>query len=463
MSPDGSPSTPSDSPSPSTPSDDPSPSDDPPSLLSRRQLLGLLGGGSAAVAGVSWFAPSWLPDPVTDTLTTLYPDPSSNYVWRPPVSDDHADEAVATLEEAVEQANELRSRIDVDSVHEDLKFYLRADPAGGHLESAKSDHNNRDKLHHATTGIQYTGESIGAAKVVLDETDSQAVVQRGRDLRHATDDVADSISEYRVSDAGRDLGYLYAIERRLMFARLNSHRSGIFAGGAADADEYDAHDIADTWGSHLQAKQHIRTARHFREQYQSNLGNNPASHRSRIQSSLDDFRAEIEEYPTRGEMRTTVEAELDDEDRTPYGVARWELFMLCFDNDFRVFENSLDRDLLVLRVVDTGRALLERRAYDFALSELDVEPGDTDYDSSRSFRAKRRAMRQFRTTKDEYDSNFAGVVASEAASLIRGGDVGLEMGDGPMWRERVDSSVYSLVAEGMLRNLGDVVEPLEQG
>ncbi|ELZ82998.1 hypothetical protein C453_13361 [Haloferax elongans ATCC BAA-1513] len=397
---------------------------------------------------------------MTDTLTTLYPDPSSNYVWRPPVSDNHADEAVAELEEAVKQANELRSRIDIDSVHEDLKFYLRADPAGGHLQSAKSDRNNRDKLHHATTGIQYTGKSIGAAKVVLDEADPEAVVQRGRDLRQSADDIANSISEYRVSDAGRDLAYLYAIERRLMFARLESHQGGIFTGGTADADEYDAHDIAGTWGSHLQAKQYIRTARHYRDQYQSNLGSQPASHRSRIRNALDDFLAEIEKYPTRGEMRTTVEEELDDDDRSPYGVARWELYMLCFDNDFRVFENSLDRDLLALRAVGTGDAFLKRRAYDFVLSELDVDPDDTGYDSSRSFRAKRRAMRQFRTTTDEYDSNFAGVVASEAASLIRGGDVGLEMGDGPLWRERVDSSVYSLVAEGMLRNLGEVVDPL---
>ena len=457
MAPDDSPSTPSDG---SSPSDGTSPSNGSSSLLSRRQLLGLLGGGSAAVAGVSWFAPSWLPDPVTDTLTTLYPDPSSNYVWRPPVSDDHADEAVAELERAVEKATELRSRIDSDSVDEDLEFFLRSDPAGGHLESAKRDRNNRDKLHHATTGLQYTGESIGAAKVVLDENDPEAVVQRGDEIRDAADDIADSISEYRVSDAGRDLGYLYAVERRLMFARLESHQGGVFTGGTADADEYDAHDIADTWGSHLQAEQYIRTARHYRDQYQSNLGSNPTSHRSRIQNALDDFLVEIEEYPTRGEMRTTVEEELDDNDRTPYGVARWELYMLCFDNDFRMFENSLDRDLLALRVVDTGDALLKRRAHDFVLAELDVEPGDTDYDSGQSFRAKRRAMRQFRTTKDEYDSNVAAVVSNEAASLIRGGDVGLEMGDGPAWRERVDSAVYSLVAEGMLRNLGDVVEPL---
>ncbi|WP_396612339.1 transcriptional initiation protein Tat [Haloferax sp. S1W] len=447
--------------SPSTPSHSTSPTDDQPSLLSRRQLLGLLGGGGAALAGIGWFAPTWLPDPVTDTLTTLYPDPSSNYVWRPPVSDDHVDEAAAVLEDAAEQANELRSRIDLDSVDEDLEHYLRSDPAGGYLDAAKDDDDNRDRLYHARTGLQFVGESIGAAKVVLDEVDPEAVVERGRKLRQTIDDIADSISEYRVSDAGRDLGYLSAIERRLMFSRLESHKGGIFMGGTVDASEYSARDIASTWGSHLQAEQSIRTARHFQDQYRSNLGSQPTSHRSSIRNALDDFLAEIEQYPTRSEVRVQIQDE--DNGNTPYGVARWELHTLCYDNDFRVFKNSPDHDLLALRLVDTGRALLERRAHDFALSELDVEPGDTDYDSGRSFRAKRRAMRQFRTTRDEYDSNFAGVVANEAASFIRGGDVGLEIGDGPAWRDRVKSSVYSLVGEGIMRNLGTVVEPLEQG
>lgn len=458
---------PDDTPSPSndTSFDDASSTKDSPPLLSRRQLFGLLGGGSAAFAGVSWFAPTWLPDPVTDTLTTLYPDPSSNYVWRPPVSDDHANEAVAELERAVELANELRSRIDLDSVENDnLRVYLNHSPSGGHLESAKSaSRSNRERLHSTISGLQFTGQAIGAAKVVLDETNPEAVVERGDELRQAADDIADSISEYRVSDAGRDLGFLYAIEQQLMFARLESHQSGIFAGGTVDASEYDAHDIASTWGSHLQAEQRIRTARHFRDQYQSNLGSDPSSHRGRIEAALDDFLAGIEQYPTRREIRTKVEDELGDDERTPYSVARWEVYMLCYDNDFRVSENSLDRDLLALRVVDTGDALLKRRAHNFALSELDVEPGDSDYDSGRTFRAKRRAMRQFRKTRKQYDSNLAGAVASEAASLIRGGDVGLEMGDGPAWRERVNSAVYSLVSEGMLRNLGEVVEPLEQG
>lgn len=97
--------------------------DDPPSLLSRRQLLGLLGGGSAAFAGIGWFAPTWLPDPVTDWLLGIYPEPPA-HVWRPEVSDEHADEAVDRLERTVEQARTLRNRVDLDSVSEEMEFYL---------------------------------------------------------------------------------------------------------------------------------------------------------------------------------------------------------------------------------------------------------------------------------------------------------------------------------------------------
>ena len=441
----------------------PSPAEDERSRLSRRQLLGLLGGGGV-LAGIGWFAPEWLPDPVTDTLTTIYPDPSSNYVWQPPVSDDHADEAVRRLEETVEQATQLRTRIDLDSVDEDTRFHLRGSPAGGHLESAKDEQNARKRLFSATSGMQFAGEAVGYAKVALGEEDPDALLERGRELRQTSDDVANSISDYPVSDAGRDLGYLYAIERQLSFGRVSSYWSGTYTGGDPDSvDDYSPHGFANTWGSQLQAAQRLENARHYREQYRSGLGDDPRSHRERLEDSLGGLLAEIDQYPTRDEMRTKIEDELGLDQSTPYGAARWELYTLCFDNDFRFFGDDFRRDLTVLRVIETGNALLARRAHDFVLDELDVAPDDTDYDSGRAFRAKRRAMREFRTARNEYDSNFAGVVASEAASRIRGGDVGLSGrfdDDRPAWYERVESAVYYLVGAGMMRNLGEVADPL---
>ncbi|QOS11970.1 uncharacterized protein HfgLR_09145 [Haloferax gibbonsii] len=442
------------SPDDAPPTDD-SPSDEP-SSLSRRQLLGLVG-GAGAVGGIGWFRPTWLPDPITDWLTTAYPDPSSNYVWQPSVSDAHADAAVQRLEETVEQATELRSRIDLDSVGEEMRFHLRGSPAGGHLESAKDWGSARDRLRSATSGLQYAGETVGYATVALGDDDPEFLVERGRELDRAADDLTSSLSEYRVSDPGRDLAFLYAVERLLSFARIEISWDGVDDGG--ESMDYSAHDFAGEWGSQLQAQQRLRTARHHREQYRVNLGDDATPYRDRLADAIDAFWTRIDEYPRRSEMRTTIEEERDLDQSTPYGAARWELFTLCFDNDAR-YVGDYERGLTAKQFVDTARALLARQAHDFALDALDVEPGDTDYDSGRSFRAKRRAMRDFRATRDEYDSNFAGVVANEAASIIRAGDVSLEMGDGPAWKERVESAVYYLVGAGMMRELGNVVEPV---
>jgi hypothetical protein len=430
------------------------------SYLSRRRLLGLLGGVGAVAAGIGWFAPKLLPDPVTDTLTTSYPAPPSNYVWQPSVSDEHADKAVATLEATVEEAEALRARIDLESVEsDDLRLYLRGRPSGGHLRSARNERDNRTRLFSATSGLMYAGETVGAANFALDETDADAVVERGQQIRDAADDIADSISEYRTTDIGRDLGYLYAIERQLLFARLSSHRDGVYAGGTAGTDDYDAHDIASTWGEHLRAEQRLRNAQRYREQYRSNLGDETTARRDFLLDRQETLEEQLAAYPPRHEKRAQLEAEVEQAYETPYGYTHWTLWRLCYDNDFRAFDGELGGDLLARRVVETSRSLLKRRAYDFALSELDVEPDDSGYDSGRSFRAKRWAMDQFRQGRAEYDSNFAGVVASEAASIIRGGDVGLTIGDGPAWQERLNSTLYSLVGGSMMRYLGQVIGP----
>ncbi|AKU08844.1 hypothetical protein [Haloferax gibbonsii] len=442
------------SPDDAPPTDD-SPSDEP-SSLSRRQLLGLVG-GAGAVGGIAWFRPTWLPDPITDWLTTLYPNPPSNYVWQPPVSDDHADAAVANLESVVERAEELRSRVDRDSVDEDTWFHLRTTPGGGHLDSAKEERDARDRLRSATTGLQYAGETVGYATIALGDDDPEVLVERGRELEQAIDDLAASVSEYRVSAPGRDLAYLYSIERLLSFTRLTVGWGD--SNGSDERADYSAHDFAGEWGSQLQTQQRIRTARYYREQYRTNLGDDATAYRDRLADATERFRTDIEQYPSRGEMRTRLDEEPSLDRNTPYGVARWELFTLCFDDSFN-YVGDYERGLTAKLFVDTGRALLARRAHDIVLDALDVEPGDTDYDSGRSFRAKRRAMRVFRRVRDEYDSPLAGVVANEAASIIRAGDVSLEMGDGPAWKERVESAVYYLVGAGMMRELGNVVEPV---
>lgn len=434
--------------------------------VTRRTLLA--GSGTALGAGLlgtGLLAPSWLPDPVTDALLGVYPEPPG-HVWRPEVSDDHADEAVAFLAETVEQANALTERIDVDSLPEDLAFRLdeRRDPSGGWLESAREESDPWERLFAATYGMQFAGEVVGYANVALDEVDAEALVERGDRLRTGADEVLASLGEYPVSDPARDLAYLYFVERELAFARLNSHRSGVHAGGVASADEYSDHDVASTWGSHVQAEQRLRNARYYRDLYRENLGDDARPYADVLDDALATLADAIDEFPRRDEMRTRVEEELELTQETPYGAARWELLTLCYDNDFRSgFDgNGYRPDHTVQRVVEVARALLARRAHGFALSELDVSPDDTDYDSGRAFREKRRAVRTFRSVRDEYESPFAGVLAQEAADRIRAGDVGIgkewdRHDDRPAWQDRVEATTYYLVGTGQLRELDGVL------
>lgn len=443
----------------------------PDTTFTRRTLLA--GSGTAlgaSLVGIGLFAPTWLPDSVTDALLGVYPEPPDR-VWRPDISDVHADEAVAHLEETVERANGLRERIDADSLSEDLAFHLDGgDPSGGWLESAREESDPQERLFAATYGMQFAGEVVGYANVALDEVDAEALVERGDRLRAEADDVRDSLGDYPVSDPARDLAYLYFTERELGLARLDSSRLGARSGGVSSGDEYSDHDVAQTWGSHTQAEQRLRTARYYRDLYREGIGDDARPYADALNHALTALTDAVEEFPTRDEMRTTVRDELELTQETPYGAARWELSTLCYDDDFRFGfdEDGRRSGHAVQHVVEVARALLARRAHDFALAELDVSPDDTDYDSGRAFREKRRAVRTFRSVRAEYDSPFAGVLAQEASDRIRAGDIGLGSDgrghdDRPAWQDRAEATTYYLVGTGQLRELGDVLAAILDG
>ncbi|ELZ82997.1 Tat (twin-arginine translocation) pathway signal sequence domain-containing protein [Haloferax elongans ATCC BAA-1513] len=474
--------SPDDIPSPSTensstgdPSDDSSPSgdsppdndssspDDTPLVHSRRQFLGLLGGGSAVFAGMSWFAPTWLPDPITDQFVIHYPEPPA-HVWRPDMSDEHADKAVARLEQIVEQAQTLKERGDPDSIPRRLQMHLRqGDPTGGWLESAKSASNTHERLSYATIGMMFAGETVGAAKAVLDEVDPEELVERGKRIQSRAEDVLDSFSDYAVSDPTRDLAYLYFVEQSLASARFQSRHWERFVG----ENDYTNDAIADTYASYLQAEQHLDDARYYRELYRENLGDQTEPFADALATSLTTLTQSIAALPSHVEMRERVEDERDLDQQTPYGAARWELLSICFDGDYQ-FNYGPDghrHGHTVQRLVETANALLGRRAHEFALDELDVDPDDTNYDSGRTFRAKRRAVRQFNSVRKTYDSPFAGVLAQDAAELIHAGELGIDMADGtfPMWRNRVESATYYLASEGQMRAFDEVFQSIFDG
>lgn len=155
--------------------------------------------------------------------------------------------AVADLEGTVEQAKQLCSQVDLDSADEDMRFHLRGLPVGSHLDAAKEERDARERLFSAAYGTLFAGEAVDYVKAVLGEEGPDARPKRGRELWEANDAVADSISAYHVSDPGRDLGYLYAIERQLAFVRISSNWNGTSTGGDPDSvDEYSLHGPANT-------------------------------------------------------------------------------------------------------------------------------------------------------------------------------------------------------------------------
>ncbi|MFC6824844.1 transcriptional initiation protein Tat [Halopelagius fulvigenes] len=429
-----------------------------PTLTRRRLLAGAGATAGAALLGAGAVAPEWLPDALTDRLVVHAAEPP-NHLWRQTVTDEHADEAVAALESAVERAKQSRSRVTLSEVSDDLRHYLNHSPSGGWVESARTESDNWTRLFNATYGLQFAGEAIGYARVALGEADPEALVERGRTLRSDAEEVRDSVSDYRVSDPGRDLAGLYAVERSLSFAKSNSYWSGTYTGGEADVSEYSEHGLVSTWGSQLQAEQYLRDARHYRERYRETLGEGARSYADELDAALKSLRSDVEQFPTHREMRERLETD-DVGQATPYGVVRWRLTRTCFDEDFRFDADGYRAKHAVERLVRLARALLDRRAHEYAVGELGVSPDDSDYDAGRALTAKRAAMRTFRRVRRTRNSPFESVLAEESANRIRAGDIGLESafrdGDRPAWRPRVEASVSFLVGEGGMRELGDV-------
>jgi hypothetical protein len=419
-------------------------------LLSRRRVVAGSGGAVAALLGAGLFAPEWLPDPLTDRAVEYVPEPPSR-PWRPPVTDEHADEAVDALAETVDRAKRLREGVDPDSVSEEVAFHLDTAPSGGWLDSAREASDNWTRLFYATYGLQFAGEAVGYALVARGEADPEALVERGRHLRRESNAVTNSVREYRVADPGRDLAFLAWLERELVFARLNSHRAGIDAGEPASAAEFSDHGVASTWGSHLQARQRLRNARRYRSALRDRRPHGASPFEEELRGAVDALTAALDEFPRRDEVRESLP---DRRDRSPLAAARWELLGLCYDNDFRVDARKRS-DLIAYRTLRLARALVARRAHGFVLDELDLTASDSDFDSGVALREKRRATRAFRRVRDDFDSPFAGLVAEEAANRIQAGDVAIDGGSeaSPPWRRRVEAAVYYLVGRGSVREL----------
>lgn len=429
--------------------------------LTRRSLLASGVCAGAGLVGVGQFHPTWLPDFLTDWWLERSPEPPAT-VWEPTVSEAHADAAVTRLADTVERAIELQQRIDVDDLPQGLRFHLdSSDPSGGWLGTAREESDPAERLWDATYGMQFAGETVGYGEFVLDEVDTTAIVERGDRLHEDIASVRTSLDGYPVSDPATDLASLFFVELELAIAHLASRGYRRFA--EDDAEDYSDSDVADVYGGHLTATQYLADAEHYRGLYRDGLGDSTRSYAAALDAAVEELTGALEPFPTRDEVETRLVDERGLRQDTPYGAARLELYWTCFDYDHVAgFDAGGYREgHTVQRVVELAWALLDRRAHEFAVSELDVSPEATDYDSGRALQAKRRATRRFESWRADHDSPFAGVLAQRAADIIRAGDVSVSVGgddDRPAWQDRVEATTYFLVGLGYLHELDDVLD-----
>lgn len=428
-----------------------------PSLSRRRLLGGLAGVAGGATLAVGATKPTALPDVLTDWATEVYPTPPEvRELWRPTVTEAHAREAVTLLDETVAEGKRLRKRIETDE---------QFTGAGGWLDNAREalgKGNYHEALFDAGYGLQFAGEELGFARAKLGETDRESLADRSRRLRDRSGRVADDLKPYPTVAPGRDLAWYYAIERQLVMARFHDEYDALAEegddaddGSGPESREYDAEEVGAITASLLQARLHVRTAERYRDLLGAKLDGSAARYADHLRSVADEFRAGIDSFPSREERRSEFRAEFaasgDDGTSQPYEFARSRLLRWCYDYDYR-FGLDEASDLPVYRAVEFSTGLAQRRAHDFALDRLVVEPGDRTFDSGHTLAAKRRARSTYRSVVGSDPPPLLTRQVPRAVEDLQVAVVGFGGGgQRPHWREQLKAYCYALVGRAKLR------------
>ena len=410
--------------------------------LSRRRLLA--GGGALALGGAAGLGlanAGMLPGSTDDEGGRSIPE----QVWHPPVSQAHADATLERLETTVDRAERLADRVERRTGSAPR---WSGDPSGNWLEDARSASDPRHRLDDATSGLASAGHRIGEAKEVLGGTVSEDARERSLAVRSAADRLQDDLGDYPVSESPRDLAYLYFVE--------------VECDNASFLAPFEGSSESSTWGLSefharlLRAEQALANARYYRDRYQELLDEQPVPVRTDVRAAYSTLDQEIEAVVPAGEARAAARADVDETTRL-YRVAERKLYQTCYDLGYDHVSGQVDGEAghEVQRLVDTGRELLTRRAFQFADAELDVEPDDESFDRSRAGEAATRARELYHETRSEYTSPLAGLLIEPAANRILVGDSRTDFGHTD--ENYLKARLYYLVAIGILQEVGDVL------
>jgi hypothetical protein len=407
--------------------------------ISRRRVLA--GGGVAlgGAAGVGFVKPDWLASalPWAGDARSI-----PEYVWHPPVSETHADEAVATLEDTVAEAERLAEQVERQTGSPPR---WADHPAGGWLEDARSESTPRRRLSDAISGLASVGHRIDDARDTLGEFETERLDSRASEVLSGAAGLEADLGDYPVSNPSRDLGYLFFVERQLGGAKYLA---------PVDAELGDG--ISSLHADLFRSEQSLENARYYSRRYQNGLDDDPRPVRSDVQEVTVRLDREIERLPSYGAVRSSFRDDIEDATRL-YEVANRTLWRTCYQIGYEsgYGDDESYSGLNIRQLVDAARELLTRRAYQFARSELDVSPDDTAFDRSRADEASRRARELYHSTRSEHESPLAGLLIEPGADAILTGDSRTDFGHSD--ENYLKATALYLTAVGVLREIEDVV------
>lgn len=428
-----------------------------PELTRRRALAGLaVGAGGTGIA----FAPrTWFPNRLVDHTIGYRRVPETD--WYPPVPDAAIDEGLARLEDALERAESLWSRIDADrdALPDGARTgRSRLDDARDRydeLEDANADRETLFSLHQA---LGSAGFAIGAGRLALREHDADELFQQGRQIRDEIDAVGDAIA-YAFDAPAVGLAHYYRIEENLHHALLNSQRNGIYLGSPEPPERYQDHDFPRTWQSHLRAELNLLEARHTRRTLEDRRDGDADSFADGLETLFETFDAELETARIEYDEIEDVVAEFSDD---VYADARWRLWHATH-GDVRWYHDDEDgpSERLALWAIRHARSVVKIRAYPDAVDRLPLEPG-VDPDPATVYRLERRVAGRLRDALDEYDSPLFRLLAEEPARRVRAVGIGLPGGSNAEGRARAraNAAVSLVVADAELEHVPAVSETI---
>ncbi len=416
--------------------------------LTRRRLLGCSGLGALGLAGMSTPA-SWLPDPLVDLRLRLSRDPTVR--WRPPVTDDHVAASRRVFESNYQKAERAWDGLDASNTSSDSladRSWLTS--ARQYHKRAKHAPATRDTLFDFLLGSQSAGSAVGSARVLRGETDAEALQRRGKAIQKDIADVAADI-EYRVADPETGLAHLYAVERHLGLASLESYADGTFTGGRRSADTFDDTTIVETWGSHFQAKQELTNGKQYLRTYRDRRDSKTRFAADGIDTARTAFRGEVDSKRQSSEQRDRMFESLPD---GQYRTVRLRLWQFTHGDLDPSWDAGWLRGLSLRQTVTAARNVLKVRAYSTVLDELGIGTGDA-VDMGLVARARRRAIAETRQSLDGAGP-FSHVLLADVGKLLEDARLGLGDSSESGRRERAQAYADYLLADGYCRHFADV-------